>query len=409
MKSGRRRVPGGMGRIKDKVIREQDAKDAARKAASPDPGRVPEGGGDEMNWNTQTMDAMINPKDDAPEPAPESGEHAVADALEKDFERGVTPDGVQLLPGSELKPLVPEDKRDEEPCSEPPESQPNPDDPTPESAKANGDFWNEEAAEEAAPVSIVKGGEAADKAYPDLSGVTVRKVPHQNLILEGVCSHCGHCGHKLTDAQSVQRGIGPVCSKKGYSEDFVEGDEIQAMIDLSEFPELVDFLTEHYKPLGIRGLINGLVRVASLNRPRGRNWADGNAKVHAACCDAIQALGHLKMADLLRETLVIMEVRESKTVPGALEVWVKRSEWTKYWSYDIRCISGTYFSRPLKAQVVPVKDPKTGSPKLTGKNRTMADGKVVKETAKAALWALMQRHYEGCVARVNGKPVTIKK
>lgn len=245
-----------------------------------------------------------------------------------------------------------------------------------------------------------KEPEAKD-AYPDLSSVTTVKVPHRNLILDGVCSHCAHCGHQLTDAQSIQRGIGPVCSGKGYAEDPVDGDEMQAMIDLMEFPELVEFLNEHYKPLGIRGLVNGLVRVASLNRPRGRGWSEGNADVHAACCDAIESLGHQKLSKLLRETLVIMEVRESTEYPHCLEVWVKKRDWTKDWSWDVtRDVSGTFFSKKVKAMVIPVGN----NGKVMSKCRPDGNGPI---TNKRALWNLMLRHYGGSIAKVKGEAVKI--
>lgn len=261
-----------------------------------------------------------------------------------------------------------------------------------------------EAVEEAVEATQMTQDAGRD-AYPDLSNLTTVKIPHRNLILEGVCSHCAHCGHELTDSVSIQRGIGPVCSRKGYSEDPVEGDEMQAMIDLAEFPELVEFLTEHYKPLGIRGLVNGLVRVASLNRPRGRGQKDGNVKVHSACCDSIESLGHRKLAQLLRETLVIMEVRESEAYPGSYEVWVKRREWTREWSRDLkRATVGSFFCRKAKATVVPIHKP--DDPTLFRySNRTGPGGRRLLN--KRALWDLMLKHYGGLVAKVKGEPVKL--
>jgi len=257
------------------------------------------------------------------------------------------------------------------------------------------------AAMDGGPKYIEVGGEK----YPDLSNLSTKKLPHRNLIMEGCATHCAHCGHELTDSVSIQRGIGPVCSRKGYSEDPVEGDEMQAMIDLAEFPELVEFLTVHYKPLGIRGLVNGLVRVASLNRPRGRGQKDGNVKVHSACCDSIESLGHRKLAQLLRETLVIMELRESDAYPGCYEVWVKRREWSREWSRDLkRATSGSFFCRKAKATVVPIH--KADDPTLFRySNRTDENGRRV--INKRALWDLMLQHYGGLVAKVKGVPVKL--
>ncbi len=40
----------------------------------------------------------------------------------------------------------------------------------------------------------------------------VRKIPHEQLEImhDG---HCGKCGRPLTDAESIERGIGPECAK----------------------------------------------------------------------------------------------------------------------------------------------------------------------------------------------------
>jgi hypothetical protein len=247
--------------------------------------------------------------------------------------------------------------------------------------------------------------------YPDLSDLTTKKIPHRNLILDGVCSHCAHCGHELTDSVSIQRGIGPICSAKGYMEDAVEGDELQAMIDLAEYPELVQFLTEHYRPLGLRGLVNGLVRVASLNRPHGKGRSLGNTKVHAACCEAIESLGHEKLAKLLRESLAVVELKKSKTHLGSYEVWVRRSEWTREWSYDLnRKLVGTTYDKRLRAMIVPIHEPGyPNAPVLTG--RVFTDprtGRPMKETNKRALWTLMKDHYAGLVVKTPNGAMKIK-
>jgi hypothetical protein len=247
-----------------------------------------------------------------------------------------------------------------------------------------------------------------DNAYPDLSNVTLQKVPHRNLILEGVCSNCAHCGQDLTDAVSVQRGIGPLCSKKGYAEPAVEADEMQAMIDLAPWPELVEFLTANYKPLGIRGLVNGLVRVCSLNRPRGRGQKEGNIKVFEACCDAIETLGFKKMASVLRNTLAVVELRNSEKDPGCVEVWVKRSEWTPQWSNDCyNKLAGSTFDKKRKAMIVPLyKAEHVGDTshqrlsKVTDGNNRLSN--------RVVLWNLLVEHYEGCVLKKGQDSIKIK-
>jgi len=190
------------------------------------------------------------------------------------------------------------------------------------------------------------------------------------LMFQGVCTHCAHCGQPLSDSISIERGIGPVCSKKGYMEDPVASDEMQAMIDLAEYPELVEFLTAKYKPLGVRGLMNGLVKICSLNR---------RSPVHQACCDAVESLGFKSLASLLRESIAVIEVKDFDK--DSFHVWVKKSEWSWGWTNALRAVPGTYFSRQAKGTIVP-------------------------KTQKRALWDLMLKHYSGFCAKVPGSDGT---
>ncbi len=246
--------------------------------------------------------------------------------------------------------------------------------------------------------------------FPKLDDVTTKKLPHRNLVLDGICSHCAHCGHQLSDAVSIQRGIGPVCSKKGYHEDAVEGDECQAMIDLSEFPELVDFLTEHYKPLGLRGLVNGLVKVASLNRPRGRGMGEGNYRVHAACCDAIESLGHRQLAGLLRETLVVATVTKCSAEPGVYSVHVKKRDLPTWWNTEMRrAIAGLQWVKADKTHRVRFyhseHDGDADFQALS--NHQGADGRRV--TNRAVLWNLLKDAFTGMVVKTVDGNVRIKE
>lgn len=249
--------------------------------------------------------------------------------------------------------------------------------------------------------------------YPDLSRLTTRKVEHRNLVLEDICTHCAHCGHELTDAISIQRGIGPVCSKKGYAEDPADGDEMQAMIDLSEFPELVEFLTKHYKPLGIRGLINGLVRVASLNRPRGRGQSEGNYRVHAACCDAIASLGHGKLANLLRETLVVVTISKVKEKPGTYRVFVKKRDVHKDWWRMISArLNRAEWIKKERAYHVPFFDDagETRASVSSFQLQRPGDGKWVYVSNKRALWELIVYCYEDMIVKnSDGRNSRIRK
>lgn len=240
------------------------------------------------------------------------------------------------------------------------------------------------------------------ETHPDLSQLTTVKIPHRNLILAGVAEKCAHCGLALTDAVSVQRSMGPICYGKGYSEDPVDGDEIQAMIELSAWPELVEFLTVHYKPLGLRGLINGLVRVCCLNRPR--SDGTGNREVFTSCCNAIDYLGHRKMAALLRNTIAVCSIKDSQKYPGSIELWIKKSEYKWSWSRDAReYLVGARLDRQVHALVIPISNP-DGTPVWS---RLIVVG--VKVSNRQALWELMCRHYSGMVLKKDGEGHLIGK
>lgn len=247
----------------------------------------------------------------------------------------------------------------------------------------------------------------ATDEYPDLSNLTITKVPHKNLILSGVCSNCGHCGQPLTDSVSVQRGIGPTCSKRGYSEDPVDGDEMEAFICLAEFRELVEFLTEHYKPLGIRGLVNGLVRVASLNRPRGRGQSEGNVKVFAACCDAIEALGHRSMANLLRHTLISVWVDPVDGSPGVFSVKPLKRKTPEWWWRRVQGdISGARWDRFQSAHIVRFHDAADAKVSVPA---TFPDANGRPVSNKRALWELIIEAFEGGFMKHGEKVIKIER
>lgn len=251
---------------------------------------------------------------------------------------------------------------------------------------------------------VNQGPEPTTPVAAIIGGITTRKLAHRNMVLDGTCSHCAHCGHELSDAVSIQRGIGPICSKKGYEEEAsTDADEMQAMIVLSGYPELVEFLVKEYKPLGIRGLVNGLVRIASLNRPRGRGQCDGNADLFDSICDAVDALGHAKLASLLRETLVVVEVKEAKGKDGFYDVWVKKANWRYSWSNALSGISGTEFDRVNKKRYVRIHKP--GDKDLLAFTDVYGRGRI---SNKQLLWEALVANYEGLVAKTPKGTFKIK-
>ncbi len=143
-----------------------------------------------------------------------------------------------------------------------------------------------------------------DGDKPDLSNLTTKKLHHATMIADHCCTACACCGQPLSDGLSCQVGMGPTCRSKGFSQEPLPSDPIDAMILLSAWPELVLFLNKHYAPDGNRGLVN-----------RGSEQKDGNEDLFRACCDAVEALGYPKMANLLRNTLVVAWLDKSKE-PG---------------------------------------------------------------------------------------------
>ncbi len=219
----------------------------------------------------------------------------------------------------------------------------------------------------------------------DVVGIAIPEPSYYNhggnryrLIYEGVCTHCAHCGFKLTDSESIERGLGPICSKKGYFEDpKQEGDIVDLFVPLAKYPELVDYVTKRYKPQGNRGLVNALVRIASLNR---------RTPVHQAVCDAVDALGYTSLASLLRESLAVIEVKQSSIEPDNLVIWVKKSEFVNSYAHDMYRISGAHFARAEKGISFP-------------------------KSARLQVWHILRRYYHGLVvkyenvARVIPEPV----
>lgn len=195
-------------------------------------------------------------------------------------------------------------------------------------------------------------------------------------------TRCAHCGMLLNDALSLQRCIGPVCAKRGYTEEPQSPpDEIQAMIDLSEFPDLVRYLLAKYKPLGVRPLMNALLRICALNRR--------TPGLHAAICDAIESLGWSKLASLLRTSIATVEIREVDYAPGYYSVWVHKDSYSFNWSREMARISGL---RP-------------GERNRTAKGK----GILVPMSAKRELWEAMLSFHPDCIARTPKGVIKISR
>lgn len=307
-----------------KPVREAMASDGAATApVGPAIGDVREGGGDEMNTTTNTASFLAT-------------ETQLA-LLEQDFDRAP----ISAVPNLALLSTIPA------PTDEP---LPAPAEPTP------ADFVMP-------PTSYMHQGRRIE------------------LICDGVCVDCARCGMTLTDAVSIERALGPDCSQKGYDEEAVNSDEMQAFIDLAEYPELCNYLTAKYKPLGVRGLMNGLVKIASLNRRA--------AGLHASICDAIESLGYRRLAASLRDSIAVVEIKESKRDPSCYQVWVKKGEWTYQFGNELKRISGlNQYSRMRP-----------------GDNK----GVLVPKSAKRGLWEAMLKFYSGYVAKTPAGTIKISR
>ena len=167
------------------------------------------------------------------------------------------------------------------------------------------------------------------------------------LVAEGVCVACAHCGQPLTDADSVERGIGPICSKKGYNDEVEPRDDAEAMVALAEFPELLNYLVTKYKAKGNRALVNGLTRTASLNR---------RTPVHSACTDAIDALGYKRLASALRESICTVELYDIKENENVYGFWIKRCDFSwNFWN-RLKTLPGVYMTKFPKRQTIVPKE-----------------------------------------------------
>ncbi len=243
------------------------------------------------------------------------------------------------------------------------------------------------------------GGQAVvdDRLKAFLEALTTKKRAHGTLVMEGMATHCGHCHQPLTDSLSVERSLGPICAGKGYLEDPVDGDLTDAMIALAEYPQLVEFLMAHSDKGNLRGLMNALVKVCALNRR--------NANLHAACCDAIQALGWSRLANAMRESIAVVVIKVSTDSPGCHEVRVKGHAWSYAWNRDVMEIPGAMKrKRPNAHVLIPIHAPTDPSRPIGGR----VDG--IMMSNKAALWRCMLRHYSGyCAKTPNGGVKILEK
>jgi len=128
-------------------------------------------------------------------------------------------------------------------------------------------------------------------------------------------SHCCICRHTLTDAVSVNRGMGPICSKRYYEVEHVITDEMVmdalGCVAASQLENPVKMAAKHLKGKP-REFANVLVKWASAHYDQ--------RDVVFDVADAVGALGFTGLATRLREDRTKVHMREHPTDKGFLTI-----------------------------------------------------------------------------------------
>ena len=204
-----------------------------------------------------------------------------------------------------------------------------------------------------------------EKASEDLPGFVL------------VASHCSACGRMLTDASSIEFGIGPVCRRKhGY-------EDAPAIEDPTPATAILETLTE------------GVVRDAAIEAVQGKDsrkaakvlnlalavWRhakrlnatedfDVNARI---ACEALKVLGYGTLAEKVLETFAEPEKTPEvfiSEVGGRLSL---KTPYNPEFVEAVRDIKGRKWDRESRVWTVP-------------------------SSQKRAAWKALRAHYEGLVA-----------
>lgn len=133
-------------------------------------------------------------------------------------------------------------------------------------------------------------------------------------------THCCICRAALTDAVSVERGIGPVCSRKYY---IVEHEITPEMVEValgiiacSKLDNAVKLTVKHLKD-NPREFCNILIKWASAHYDE--------RSVVFDVADAVEALGFVELASKLREDRTCVHVRPDASDPERITVHTRTS------------------------------------------------------------------------------------
>lgn len=161
-----------------------------------------------------------------------------------------------------------------------------------------------------------------------------------------VATECCICGLTLTDATSIDRGIGPICRKKYRYEDafpLTEDIKVAAASYVSTRPET--FSPEFIEKLG-PAMAQPLSRKAANLTVYYASAEQGETAVH--CAALLRIFGYNDLADRIEDRLVAVSI---KRVGGEILV---RCPYSPAFVDAMHHTDGAYFSRKLdKAWVLP--------------------------------------------------------
>jgi len=140
-----------------------------------------------------------------------------------------------------------------------------------------------------------------------------------------------------------------------------------------------------------------------LNRPRGGEQKEGNEKLFRACCDAVEALGYPKMANLLRDTLVVAWLNPSEE-PGEDGISYLRTKayrtpgWLR--SEIMEKVGGVSWDRKTRTFRIPMHE--------KGSSSIFCSSKDSGKSNKRVVWETLLKAFEGYAAKINGNSVPIR-
>ena len=159
-----------------------------------------------------------------------------------------------------------------------------------------------------------------------------------------VATHCAACGRTLTDAVSIEKGIGPVCRKKYLYEDAYPIDkdtafQLTVFLTDSAIPEeLAAKIGEACLDDNSRRAANLLVHAASTEGPR--------AAIEAT--HALRLLGYEALANRAQQRLAKVHI----TVEGTF--FIVQTPFDPLFLIEVRRIPGRRWDYTRKVNAIPV-------------------------------------------------------